>query len=96
MSGAPVQKSKHPAAFSKPILTVLDEWVQPGLYLDPFAGTSKIMQLENQQRRFVCVELEKEWAEMHPETTGGHAGLEERRGHVRWCGDKSCVRQPDE
>ena len=64
-------KQKHPATFSRTILKKLDEIVPPGLYLDPFAGTGKIYQLEDDNRRFVTVELEPEWAEMHPDTICG-------------------------
>lgn len=64
-------KQKHPAAFGRSILHKLNEIVPPGVWLDPFAGTGKIYTIQNDDRRFVTVELEPEWAEMHPDTICG-------------------------
>ena len=44
-----------------------------GLLLDPFAGTGKIHQLETPLLKTVGVELEPEWANMHPNTIIGNA-----------------------
>lgn len=64
-------KVKHPAVWSDAILAKLDVVVGNGVWLDPFAGTAKIMKLETPSRRFVCVELEPEWAASHPDTIQG-------------------------
>ena len=57
-------KVKHPATFSKAILERLDELVPNGVWLDPFAGTGKIEQLDRPGRGFVGIELEPEWAKV--------------------------------
>ncbi len=63
--GTPTPR-KHPATFTKAILTKLDEIVPNGVYLDPFAGVCKIQRIQKLSRQFVCVELEPEWAVQAP------------------------------
>ena len=68
----------HPAVFSDSILPVLASLLEPShmLILDPFAGVGRV----HEQRDIlpfnvttVGVELEKEWADLHPETQQGNA-----------------------
>jgi tRNA G10 N-methylase Trm11 len=62
---------KHPARFSSALLPVLAEAVEGfGLVLDPFAGTGRIHDLPNMT---VGVEIEPDWARMHPDTIVGDA-----------------------
>jgi tRNA G10 N-methylase Trm11 len=66
----------HPAVFSPIILDVaaelLSKHVPPGaLLLDPFAGTGRVHQLDHY--RTIGVEIEPEWAELHPATMVGDA-----------------------
>jgi hypothetical protein len=64
----------HPAKFSDPILEVLDGALPAsGLVLDPFAGTGRIHELATETRHTVGVEIESEWADMHPDTREGDA-----------------------
>lgn len=44
-----------------------------GMLLDPFAGTGKIHLLGNENLRTVGVEIEPEWADLHPQTIVGDA-----------------------
>jgi DNA modification methylase len=68
----------HPAKYSSVILERLDKLLaarigdsgQVPLVLDPFAGTGKIHQLNG--IRSVGVEIEPEWATMHPHTVVGN------------------------
>lgn len=64
---------KHPAKFSVPILYALDHLAPDGVILDPFAGTGRVHRLERPGRRTVGVEIEPEWAAMHPRTIVGDA-----------------------
>lgn len=62
---------RHPAKFSEPIIERLAPFVLPDWHvLDPFAGTGRV-------HRFVCrttgVEIEPEWAGLHPDTIVGDA-----------------------
>ncbi len=66
---------KHPAKFSEPILRTLFSVVREfcsldSLILDPFAGVGRIHELELNS---FGVELEPEWATMHPRTIVGDA-----------------------
>jgi SAM-dependent methyltransferase len=63
----------HPAKFSDPILDVLRPIVAdlPGPILDPFAGTGRIHDLGRDDT--IGVELEPEWATLHPRTEQGNA-----------------------
>ncbi len=67
---APVE---HPAKYSAPILELLDLLADdiPGPILDPFAGTGRIHQLHRDDT--VGIEIEPEWATMHPRTIVGDA-----------------------
>ena len=67
--------TEHPAKFSNNILDEIRQMLDgaTGLLLDPFAGTGKIHQLETPQLKTVGVELEPEWANMHPNTIVGNA-----------------------
>lgn len=68
---------KHPASFSAPVLdlacTILFPLVngKPGKILDPFAGIGKIHSLARPGVQTIGVELEKEWADYHPDTICG-------------------------
>lgn len=66
---------KHPAKFSDPIIDVLLEETASvvGVALDPFAGTGKVHQLQRKGLRTVGVEIEPEWAEIHPQTVVANA-----------------------
>lgn len=62
---------KHPAKFSNNILDVFKPILDPSwLILDPFAGTGRIHELGFNT---VGVELEYEWAALHPRTINGNA-----------------------
>lgn len=62
----------HPARFGDDILTKIDEIVPSGVrLLDPFAGTGLIHDLTD--RETWGVEIEPEWATMHPRTIVGNA-----------------------
>lgn len=63
----------HPARFSLGLLPVFAAAVPVAQYprvLDPFAGTGRIHELAN---RTVGLELESEWAGLHPDTLRGDA-----------------------
>lgn len=65
---------KHPAKFSDPILVVVESLLPAaGRLLDPFAGTGKVHRLATPTLWTVGVELEPEWATMHPQTVVGNA-----------------------
>jgi tRNA G10 N-methylase Trm11 len=63
----------HPARFSKALMPILAAAVPPDEYrlvLDPFAGTGRVHELANDT---VGVEIEWEWARLHPATICGSA-----------------------
>lgn len=63
----------HPARYSRELLPVLAAAVPPEQYrrvLDPFAGTGRIHELPNET---VGIEIEPEWAHLHPDTIVGSA-----------------------
>ncbi len=65
---------RHPARFSDVILPILQTMVPADKYayvLDPFAGTGRIHELTNSYT--IGIELEPEWAAMHPRTFVGDA-----------------------
>lgn len=65
----------HPAKFSDSILPVVATFLRPGWrVLDPFAGTGRVHLLADLIGvETVGVELEPEWATMHPQTIQGNA-----------------------
>lgn len=64
----------HPAVFSEPILPVLADLLDGyRKILDPFAGTGRIHRLADDGWDTVGVELEPEWANLHPRTVVGNA-----------------------
>lgn len=66
----------HPARYSDALLPVFAAWLQPGwIVLDPFAGTGRVHELRHHVDRLVTVgvELEPEWANLHPDTIVGNA-----------------------
>lgn len=74
-------KPKHPAPFSADILRVMDGWIRMESFwldkrqrrmrvLDPFAGTGRVHRLPG---KTFGIELEPEWANMHPRTQVGNA-----------------------
>jgi len=61
-----VSKVKHPAKYTDGLIPIFQRMIPAGsLVLDPFAGTGKIHLLPFET---VGVEIEKEWADMHPDT----------------------------
>lgn len=73
--------TKHPAPYSPAVLEAMQRWLDKlaehtyawyrPLIIDPMAGTGRIHQLKG----YITfgVELEPEWAEMHPQTQVGDA-----------------------
>lgn len=62
---------KHPARYSASILEVLGRWIEPGQrVLDQFAGTGLIHKIDAETWG---IELEPEWASLHPRTINGNA-----------------------
>jgi hypothetical protein len=67
---------RHPAKYSEPIIASLARLIgtyanhagRPVKVLDPFAGTGRIHRLASPRIRTVGVEIEPEWASMHPDT----------------------------
>jgi SAM-dependent methyltransferase len=64
----------HPARFSDTLMPVFAELLA-GCHtvLDPFAGTGRIHMLQDAGFETVGVELEPEWADLHPDTRVGNA-----------------------
>lgn len=67
--------TRHPAKFTDTILDAIAPHIRPGWrVLDPFAGTGRIHALaERCGATSVGVEIEPEWAELHPLTVVGNA-----------------------
>lgn len=65
----------HPAKFTDVILDQIAEILSgvTGKVLDPFAGTGRIHQMARPDLETVGVEIEPEWASMHPNTIVGDA-----------------------
>lgn len=64
----------HPAKFTDSILDAVRPFLPGvGTVLDPFAGTGKVHLLATPTLRTVGVEIEPEWATMHPSTVVGNA-----------------------
>lgn len=69
-------KVKHPARYSDALLPVFVEMLEGATrVLDPFGGTGKIFDLQPllPDVYFAAVEIEPEWAAMHPQTVLGNA-----------------------
>lgn len=69
-------KIRHPARYTDVLLPVFVELLDGATrVLDPFGGTGKIFELETLLPGvfFAAVEIEPEWAGMHPKTTLGNA-----------------------
>lgn len=66
---------KHPAKFSLSILVELEKILAPyhGNLLDGFAGTGRIHELARPGLQTWGIEIEPEWASMHPRTLLGDA-----------------------
>lgn len=71
---------KHPAKFSDELMPMLAKALEPcrigthpAIVLDPFAGSGRIHELQNFGFTTVGIEIEPEWAEMHPGTLVGDA-----------------------
>lgn len=63
----------HPARYSRELMPVLADAVPVERFrrvLDPFAGTGRIHELPNET---VGIEIEPEWADLHPDTIVGSA-----------------------
>ena len=58
---------RHPAKFGR-VVEVISLPDDVRTVLDPFAGTGRIHELGTETRRTVGVEIEPEWASMHPDT----------------------------
>jgi SAM-dependent methyltransferase len=69
----------HPARYSKELYPLFVDLLgtlfagAPASILDPFAGTGGIHRLKEHGYRTVGIELEKEWADLHPDTVCGSA-----------------------
>src|SRR5690606_16073322 len=68
----------HPARYSRALLdefrSILEHHGMPGdNILDPFAGTGRIHELQDDGWETVGVEIEKEYADMHLDTVHGSA-----------------------
>lgn len=70
------KKVRHPAKYSDSLLPVFAEYLKgTESVLDPFAGTGKIYNLLEYcpDLDIYAVEIEEEWASLHPKTTVGDA-----------------------
>jgi hypothetical protein len=68
---SPTRVPPHPAKFSAAVLAACEPLLRGfGPVLDPFAGTGRIHELPMET---VGIEIEPEWAYMHPETRLGDA-----------------------
>jgi hypothetical protein len=76
------QRVRHPAKFSDTILAQLNTIVPAGIYLDPFAGTGRVHELQRlveapdgtvALRETVGIEIQPQWAALHPQTQVGNA-----------------------
>ena len=64
----------HPARYSDDLLPHFAELLAGCVHiLDPFAGTGKIHELQADGFKTVGIEIEPEWANLHPDTTVGSA-----------------------
>jgi hypothetical protein len=77
----------HPAVYSSALLPIFVKILRehfedgPVRVLDPFAGVGRIHELATMDSRFetVGVEIEKEWADLHPRTIKGNTLTVRRR-----------------
>jgi hypothetical protein len=76
------RRARHPARFSDTILGHLNAIVPSGVYLDPFAGTGRVHELQRSmdlpdgtvaKRETVGIEIQPQWAALHPQTQVGNA-----------------------
>lgn len=66
-----MENVRHPAKFTDEIIEAAAPYLEGyENVLDPFAGTGLVHQLPN---RTIGLEIEPEWAEMHPDTVVGDA-----------------------
>lgn len=64
----------HPARFSDELIPVFVDLLDGhDIVLDPFAGTGKIHQLQDHGHATIGIEIEPEWATLHPDTIPGSA-----------------------
>ena len=71
---AEIMAVRHPARFSDSILDAVRGYLPSGArVLDPFAGTGRIHELGTHGSHTVGVEIEPEWANLHPATIVGNA-----------------------
>lgn len=69
----------HPARYSKELYPLFVDLLgtffagAPASILDPFAGVGGIHRLQDNGYRTVGIELEQEWADLHPDTVRGSA-----------------------
>ena len=90
VSPAPDLDVDHPAKFSIEVLEALDEIVPTGVpILDPYAGVGYIHRLEG--RDTWGLELEPEWATVHPRTVVGNALHLPYRSESWWWVVTSCT-----
>lgn len=66
----------HPAVYSDAVLDAFRELLaehcdEAGLLVDPFAGTGRVHELQADGWDTIGVELEPEWANLHPDTIHG-------------------------
>lgn len=82
---------EHPAKFSEPILEAISKTLgkvlaPPAKVLDPFAGVGRVHQLGRLGYETLGVELEREWAELHPRTLAGDStNLTGVLADSSWC-----------
>ena len=72
----PEANKQHPAKYTDALLTTFARMLQGSKrILDPFGGTGKVFLLEHwlPNARIEAVEIEPEWASLHPKTTLGNA-----------------------
>jgi len=70
------EQIRHPARYTDVLLPAFAELLQGARrIIDPFAGTGKVFALESLLPGCVvdAIEIEPEWAAMHPRTTVGNA-----------------------
>lgn len=69
-----MSKRDHPAPFSDPIIAKIREHLPAvGTVLDPFAGTGRVHEFANDDRKTIGIEIEQEWADKHDDTIHGDA-----------------------